>query len=87
MNETRIRTETGSVYEIDHENKRARRFSASGSGASVRATEEWRAFEHVNEPEIGGQLVIVWTDATPALTPLGGTPATITSPVTEILST
>lgn len=88
----RVKTGSGSLYDIDLKSKRLRRLS--GAPTTVRATEEWKPYFYLRGPEIGDSLVIVWPGDEP---PLPETldqmdqeslallmKATITSPVMEI---
>lgn len=74
-------TRSGSIYELDTSTKRARRLH--GSSESVRLTEDWRAYEDAFV-EVGKTAWINWTSETPALTELGGMPATVTSIVMKV---
>ena len=81
-----FKTKSGSVYELDMNNKMARAITQSKPHPSVRLTGQWRPFLDV-EVEVGKSAWIYWTVATP---PLPGTeepsmPATVTSEVVEII--
>jgi hypothetical protein len=78
---TKVLTESGSTYEVDHANRMARRLL--GNGPATERSAEWRAFKSVFL--FHGHLLIEWTQATPLLpgSPTSAIPATVTSRVTE----
>jgi hypothetical protein len=80
-----FRTKTGSCYEVDDENKRARRV-IGGSNDTVRATPEWREFYERSPIEVGHTVIFCWTNETE---PLPGSPddcirMTVTSEVNAV---
>ena len=82
-----VRTETGSVYEINHEEKLIRRQSGEGPPTD-RMEGGWRPFEDIFAGQLGMPLVIVWGDDVAALDPDAPPPiakTTITSRVVEIV--
>lgn len=80
-------TETGSVYEVDSDNKRIRRLNGN-SDPTIRQGKdgEWKSFESI-EISVNESAVIFWN---PKTTPLlegslpSATPATVTSLVVRI---
>ena len=86
----KFRTRSGSVYELDEVNKRARQLE--GKRSSQRATPEWRDYDDALVV-VGLPAFISWTSATPLLeeTVAEGLedvarPATQTSQVLEIIN-
>lgn len=83
-----IRTETGSLYEIDAAGERIRRLHgkapATARTARTAPDGEWRSGTASN-PTIGRPLLIVWADEKvgPPAAP-GAIPGTMTSRVVEI---
>lgn len=72
-----IKTESGSIYEVEQRTKRIRRVGVG----KCRVTEDWRTFEHMTEPKVGRGLVIIWPDDEPRLE---GTPSCVdTIPATR----
>lgn len=98
MTVTRVITESGSVYELDQENKLCRR--AGKPGVTRRATPSWKQYSNVVDMEVGKQMIVFWpTDNTtlldetvekmkageiPAWMVQTILPATITSPVVSV---
>lgn len=84
----KFKTETGSIYEVDTQNSRARRVSGV-TAATKRFNDGWRNYVNVSPIEVGGYVVFIWdTKDTPPIVDLGGMPSvpiTTTSRVTEIL--
>jgi hypothetical protein len=84
----KFRTRSGSLYELDEANKRARMLE--GRRTSNRLTNEWRPYTDALV-KVGLSAFITWTDDTPLLeaTEPGfwdwANPATQTSVVVEIL--
>jgi hypothetical protein len=82
----RIKTESGSVYELDHTQKRVRRLSGvRAPTARQHADGLWRTYDMIGRVRIGGSLLICWADESvgPAAAP-GAFPGTVTSPVVEV---
>lgn len=73
-------TESGSIYEIDEENKKARKVHGT---PTERATIEWREFSSWGI--VDGSLMITWTSDTPTFksSPNGAVPATLTSRIVK----
>lgn len=85
----RFKTETGSIYEIDPKNKKARR-EAGTKRAGSRFPDDgvWKTYVDVTEVIVGLRVFFHWNVSnTPLLaeSPDGAVPLTITSPVVEIL--
>lgn len=83
-----IRTESGSLYEIDVPGSRIRRLRGTAPGtARVGNDGDWRAYSQLfpAHPERGSCLSIIWAadDRGPAARP-GHVPGTMTSPVVEV---
>lgn len=77
-------TESGSTYELDTTNKLARARHAANPSSSRRLTPDWRLYDRA-DVSLGNCALIVWTNATPPLTPgEAKIPATITSRVISI---
>lgn len=55
-------TKSGSTYEVDYQNKRARAHKQMNPNyqGDHRLGLGWRTFESANEPAIGQELVIKW---------------------------
>jgi hypothetical protein len=83
-----ITTKSGSRYEIDRANSRARTLHRENPGASVRlsADGQWRTFSRVSNVQIGAPVMFIWTTATPLLpgSQDGAVPMTTTSNVVSL---
>lgn len=81
-------TASGSIYELNPTTKQARCISRLNQRASVRLTEDWRAYDDAHV-QLGVPAVICWTSETPLLEGTEGaaTPATTTSVVIKIEET
>lgn len=81
-----FRTVSGSLYEVDTENMRARRLR--GKTLSVRATPEWRKYTAISQIRIGEPVIFFWDDETPLLpgSPDGAVPTTLTGDVCTVSS-
>lgn len=83
-------TESGSAYEMDTENKCVRRLNGGADPTPRQGKDgEWRAYESTSGARVGEQVLIIWDHRTTPLlsgSPVGAAPATVTSPVKEILS-
>lgn len=91
-----LKTETGSRYELDPIKKQIRRLSGVNEPtARIGKDASWRPYKEVSDPEVGAQMLIVWTAATELLPEtkamLGddaaAVPTTLTSRVVAIEST
>lgn len=88
-----FKTQTGSVYEVDEQNKRIRRLSGLRS-ATPRVGDDgnWKPviavtqLDLISSIKVGQPALIQWTSEVKPLTILGGFPGTITSPITEIIN-
>lgn len=81
-----IRTESGSLYEIDVPGSRIRRLRGTAPGtARVGNDGDWRAYAETSPPTVGHSLAIIWAadDRGPAARP-GHIPGTVTSPVVQV---
>lgn len=84
----RIKTESGSVYELDLTGKRIRRLSGVAAPTARQGADgSWRAYDAIwpIEPRVGRGMLISWADESvgPAAAP-GTFPGTVTSNVAEI---
>lgn len=90
---TKYHTQSGSAYEVDHDNKRIRKLKAGVGSNTKRAVEEWREFISIGGCEVGSSLFIVWGAGRDAVSDELGTPpdveplrTTLTSPVVGVES-
>jgi hypothetical protein len=61
MQAERIRTESGSVYDIDHVGKRLRRVHGRHGPADTQPQDGiWREFQGLEGPRIGEAMVVYW---------------------------
>lgn len=57
----RFLTESGSIYEIDHTERKVRRVSGKGPGTPRVGTDgSWRTFMDLNQPTVGNAVLIQW---------------------------
>lgn len=80
-----IRTETGSTYEIDQQNKKIRRLHnlRGRQPTEHQGTDgEWKPYEEIVNLKVGSSLVVVWSYIP---NEWANVPALQTSPVVEIL--
>lgn len=56
----KVRTETGSQYEIDYAAKRVRRLNSEAGTSERVGRGEWRSFVECSDPALGERLEIVW---------------------------
>lgn len=57
---TVYKTQSGSVYEVDHEANRIRRVERSSKSNSERVAAEWRQAERIECAGIGHPIVVFW---------------------------
>lgn len=85
-------TESGSIYEVNVEQKQIRRVTnMNGSEATGRqGNNEWRTYDQLSEIVVGHPVAICWSKATTPLMPGSPDfmlPGTLTSPVQMIMDT
>ncbi len=80
----RIKTRSGSVWQIDTVTKQIRRHGAAG--ITARADGEWRTYEALGPLKMGKPLLIRWPDAVPRLPGScpDSIPYTVTSDIIEL---
>lgn len=82
-------TESGSVYEIDSENKLVRRLTGVIDPQPRQGKDGmWKSYADTNGVEVGTSVLFIWPRATTPLlpgSPNNAVPSTVTSPVKEIL--
>lgn len=80
---TRYFTQSGSIYEVDEERKRVRRF---GADTTTRAHADWTPYKFINTNGIGSPLLIHWPKNVPLLpgSPDGMTPATLSTTIVRV---
>ena len=92
----KFRTESGSTYEVDVENKRVRRLAGTNPATSRQGKDgDWRDFIAATPISVGLPVLFIWSGNTPLLEKtmemltkglLGETiPGTVTSPIEEML--
>ena len=81
-----ITTQSGSMYQVDEDNKRVRRLVGNGSPTiRIGKDGDWRSYQEITNPKVGECLIIVWSSDVPLL--IGnepGVPLTRTSVVVSI---
>ena len=76
-----IKTQSGSTYQLDQENKRVRRLHGTQAPTSFQRQDgEYREYIEIAGLEVGKSFVIVWKGREDGFVQ----PATITSPIVEI---
>jgi len=86
----RVKTETGSIYQIDHKGKRLRRESGNKAIHNhISLDGKWRPYIDISDIIVGQSIIAHWDVANFPVqeeTPEGAIPVIITSPVIEILN-
>lgn len=74
-----LRTQSGSIYQIDPDQSRIRRIQGIREPTQLQ-TDNWKTYTSISDIKIGSSVLIKWKD------PAEGyiQPATITSPITTI---
>jgi hypothetical protein len=75
-----VKTQTGSLYEIDEDNKQVRRLHGTKQATKLQGDNEWKKYAFIADAEVGQSLLIIWADKAEGY----AVPTTITSPITEI---
>lgn len=76
-----IKTFSNSLYELDTQNKRARRLHGKKDPTKLTGKDgEWKAYTFISEVIIGESLIIAWAEDVDGYTQ----PATQTSAIVEI---
>jgi len=75
-----IKTQSGSLYEIDEEQKQVRRLHGNKEATKLQGDNTWKKYAYLSEVKIGQSLFIIWADKAAGYS----IPATTTSPITEI---
>lgn len=84
-----FKTQSGTLYEVDNDNKRIRRVSNTENqpGTPRTGSGEWRSFDSISNIEKGSQVVIIWNKKENPLLPDSpnfAIPTTITNIVIEV---
>lgn len=69
MSIIKVKTVSGSVYEIDESKKLIRRHRSLDSGHSERVSDVWKPYIQIDNMEVGMSMSIVWSLNTPMLAP------------------
>lgn len=84
-------TESGSIYEVDHDHNRIRKLKAGAASNTRRVVEDWRVYLSITGTEIGGRIMVVWGQGRDAVSDELGTDKdakpwrfTLTSPVVGV---
>jgi hypothetical protein len=89
MNMIKFITETGSVYEVDTENKAIRRLKGKHDPTTRQGKDsEWRSYISITPISKGRRCIIFWNSDTTPLFPESngfGTPVTMTSQIVDII--
>ena len=84
----KFKTISGSIYEVDEQGKKIRRLYGTEEATSRQGKDgDWKSFDHL-DLEVGASAMIFWdAKTTPLLegNTFGGSPATMTSQVAEII--
>jgi hypothetical protein len=82
----RVRTESGSVYDVDHDEKRIRRVHGRHGPTDTQPQDGiWRRFSGLEGPTAGQSMIVYWaTEAAGAKETDFGFRTTVVTQVTEI---
>ena len=78
-------TLSGSVYEVDKEAKQIRRVEGTTTTTRRVGAGEWRPYYRIDGPEVGLPVMIFWTEDIDPPPAEGTLPATVTSPVQQVM--
>lgn len=83
-----FKTETGSLYEVDHEAKRVRRLiGLTEPTKRTGADGAWKNIVAITDIVVGANVLIVWPETEEAVQMPCSQPGTITSRVAEVFET